>query len=129
MQTAALVIVLLFAFWLAGVGVLALARPVTAKAAIGKLASSHRVNLVEQAARILVGAGLVVRAKASLTPEFFAGFGWIMIASSALLAVLPLRWHAAFAQRMARDLPVWTVRGAGIVALGMCAGFARSAIG
>ena len=129
MQAAAIAIVLAFAAWLAGVGIFALFRPVLARTAIGKFASSHRINLIEQAARIAAGAGLVVRAPFSLTPEIFAIFGWIMIVSSVLLAVLPLRWHAAFAQRMARDLPVWAVRAAGIVALAMSVAFTLSALG
>jgi hypothetical protein len=128
-QLAALFVVLGFAVWIAGAGLFALVRPVRARAAIGLFASSHRVNLIEQAGRGLAGAGLVVRAPEALTPVLFHWFGWMIVVSAALLAVLPLRWHAGYAQWWSRNLPLWAARAGGAAAVGLAAALARSAIG
>lgn len=129
MQFAALVVVVLFAAWIAGAGIFAIARPRAARAAIARFATSHRVNLVEQAGRALAGAALVVRAPHSLTPALFVWGGWFIVASAVLLAVLPLRWHSGYALWWSRHLPSWAARAAGIVALALAAGLARSALG
>lgn len=129
MQLAALLVVLVFALWIAGAGLFALIRPVRARAAIWLFASSHRVNLIEQVGRGLAGAGLVVRAPEALTPTLFHWFGWIIVISAALLAVLPLRWHAGYAQWWSRNLPLWAARTGGVVALGLAGVLARSAWG
>ncbi|ANY19229.1 hypothetical protein A6F68_00700 [Tsuneonella dongtanensis] len=129
MQAIALVLVLLFALWIAGAGVFALARPAAARSAIGRFASSHRVNLIEQAGRGIAGAALNVRAPAAWTPDLFTVAGWAIVVTSVLLAVLPLRWHAAYAQWWSRNLPFWAVRLAGVAALALAGGLARAAIG
>lgn len=129
MQLAALLVVLLFAAWIAGVGLFALARPAQARAAIGRFASSHRVNLIEQAGRGLAGAGLILRAPEALTPVMFFWFGWTIVVSALLLAVTPLRWHAGYAQWWSRNLPLPMTRAAGVVALALAVFLARSATG
>lgn len=129
MQFAALLVVLVFALWIAGAGLFALVRPRQARAAIGRFASSQRVNLVEQAGRGLAGAALVVRAPEALTPALFQWFGWVMVVSAVLLAALPLRWHAGYAQWWSRNLPLWAARAGGVVALTLAGFLARSAWG
>lgn len=129
MQTAALIIVLLFALWIAGAGIFALARPHRAQAMIGRFASSQRVNLIEQAGRGLAGAGLIVRSPESLAPDVFAVAGWAIVATSLALVVIPLKWHAGYAQWWSRNLPLWGVRIAGIAALILAGALARAAIG
>jgi hypothetical protein len=129
MQFAALLVTLVFALWIAGAGLFALVRPAQARAAIGSFASSQRVNLLEQAGRGLAGAALVVRAPEALTPALFHWFGWFIVVSAGLLAVLPLRWHAGYAQWWSRNLPLWAVRVGGVVALALAGFLARSAWG
>lgn len=129
MTTAALVIVLTFSLWIAAVGVFALVSPERARAAIGRFASSHKVNLIEQAGRGLAGAGLAIRAPASLAPDLFFWAGWAILASAAALAVLPLRWHAGYAQWWSKNLPLWAVRTAGAFSLALAATLGRAAIG
>lgn len=129
MQFAALLVVLVFALWIAGAGLFALVRPAQARAAIGRFASSQRVNLIEQAGRGLAGAALVVRAPEALTPALFHWFGWVIVVSAVLLAVLPLRWHAGYAQWWSRNLPLWAARAGGVAALALAGFLARSAWG
>lgn len=129
METGALVIVLLFASWIGVAGVFALWKPGTARSTIGQFASSQRVNLIEQVGRGLAGAGLIVRAPASLAPSLFFWGGWAILVSAAVLAVMPLRWHAGFAQFWSRALPLWAVRAAGVAALAIAATLGRAAIG
>lgn len=129
MQSIALCLVLLFALWIAGAGIFAIVRPLGARAAIGRFASSHRVNLVEQLGRGCAGAALIVRAPQSLAPEVFTIAGWAIVASSIALLVIPLRWHAGYAQFWSRSLPAFVVRLLGIVALALAALLGRAAIG
>ncbi len=129
MQLAALLVVLVFALWIAGAGILALVWPARALAAIGRFASSQQVNLVEQIGRAIAGGALALRAPEALTPVLFHWFGLTILVSAALLAVLPLRWHAAYAQWWSRNLPLPVARASGVVALGGEAALALSAIG
>lgn len=129
METGALVIVLLFASWIGVAGVFALWKPGTARSTIGKFASSHRVNLIEQGARGLAGAGLILRAPASLAPNLLFWGGLAILVSAAALAVIPLRWHAGFAQFWSRALPLWAVRAAGVAGLAIATMLGRAAIG
>lgn len=129
MQSAAFLAVLVFALWIAGAGLFALVRPAQARAAIGRFASSQRVNLVEQAGRGLAGAALVMRAPEALTPALFTWLGWFIVVSAVLLAVLPLRWHAGYAQWWSRNLPLWAARAGGVAALALAGFLARSAWG
>lgn len=129
MQAAALVIVIVFALWIGAAGVAALLRPARARGWIGRFASSHAVNIAEQAWRGLAGAALILRAPRSLEPEIFALAGWVLVATSAALLVIPLRWHAGFARYWAEHLPIALVRLAGLAALAIAGWLARAAIG
>ncbi len=129
MATFSLVVVLGFALWIGGTGSFALVDPERARAAIGLFASSHRINLIEQAARAAAGAALVIRAPASLHPLAFTVAGWAIVVSAAVLTVIPLRWHAGYAQWWSKNLPAWAARGAGAAALLLAAAIAWSALG
>jgi hypothetical protein len=129
MQLAALIVVILFAFWIGGAGAYALARPTKARAAIGQFASSHRVNLIEQALRGLAGAALVVRAPEAITPAVFHWAAWNIVVTAVLLAILPLRWHAGYAQWWSRNLPLPLLKVGGVVALALAGVLARAALG
>ncbi len=72
MQTAALAIILAFALWIAAGSTVAIAQPAMARAWIGRFATSHRVNIAEQAWRALAGAALLVRAPLAGWPAGFS---------------------------------------------------------
>lgn len=53
----------------------------------------------------------------------------MLVATSAALLVIPLRWHAGFARYWAEHLPIALVRLAGLAALAIAGWLARAAIG
>src|SRR5690242_17486840 len=101
MQTAALILVIAAGVWLAGIGLLMAALPryclhLFEHMTASLEASNWRLQVVEQGLRILAGAALIVRAPASKLPMAFEIAGWLLVASSALILVAPVHWHAAY---------------------------------
>lgn len=129
MQTAALVVIVLFALWIEFAGVAALIDARRARGWIARFATSHAVNLGEQAWRGLAGTALILRAPNSLAPTAFAIVGWVLVASALALLVIPLRWHAGYARHWAEHLPLPLVRIAGAAALPLAAGLVFAATG
>ena len=115
MQTLALAIVLAAGVWLEAVAVLMALRPrhclrlielMTAKLQ----ASSWRVNLTEQGLRIVAGGALIVRAPASKLPPAFEVAGWIIVVSSILILLAPMRWHASYGVLLTQRLSPLAIR-------------------
>lgn len=98
------------AAWLIGAGLLMALSPERALRLLQRTASTHRVNAIEQGLRMLAGAALVVRSDASRMPALLEIGGWFVLLSSLLLLVMPLRWHAAYANWWSRKLRPWAVR-------------------
>lgn len=113
--------VLLTALGLLGITGLVALRPERAKRFLESFASSLRAHLTEQAIRIAAGSALIVYSPQMRLPEVWHGFGWLLVGTSALLMLIPWRWHRRFAQRV---IPrgVLTVRlyGLGTLVLGSC---------
>jgi hypothetical protein len=105
MQTLALIILIAAGGWLIAVGVMMALRPRYALHVLSLTASSHRVNLSEQVPRLIAGAALVVRADASKLPQMFTVAGLFIVASSAVLLVMPLSWHSGYALWWAKRIP------------------------
>jgi hypothetical protein len=61
-------------------------------------ASSVRAHVTEQALRLLAGTAFILYAPEMRRPRVFEIFGWVLIVTSALLLVLPWRWHHRFGQ-------------------------------
>lgn len=61
MSVIALAIIVVFAMWIAGIGLFALVRPTSARAKIAQFATNWQVNLIEQLGRGAAGAALVIR--------------------------------------------------------------------
>jgi hypothetical protein len=100
-QSAALIIVIFSGLWLAGVGALMAFRPgfcldLCERMTAALEASNWRQNVIEQGARIIAGAALVLRAPASKAPMVFEIAGWILVATSLVIVVAPVRWHGAY---------------------------------
>jgi hypothetical protein len=101
LQSAALIIVIAAGLWLAGVGALMALRPSYCLELFERMtanleASNWRLNIIEQGLRIVAGAALVMRAPASRLPMAFEVAGWILVASSVVILVVPVRWHGAY---------------------------------
>jgi hypothetical protein len=78
-------------------GIGALVRPETAKRFLGGHAATLPLHLTELALRVLAGIAFVLSApRMAVSPIFFA-FGWVLIGTSLVLAVVPWRLHQRFA--------------------------------
>lgn len=98
-------IIVTFALWLIGVSLFALFRPAHAVAAIGMFASTDFINYLELGLRGLVGVAFVFTASLSPAHRLFAFIGWGLFVSAVIIAVLPRRWHAAYAQYWSKKIP------------------------
>jgi len=119
------------AVWLMTVGVLMAFRPryclhLFAKMSASLTAANWRVQLIEQGLRVLVGTAMIVRAPLSKLPVVLEVAGWLLVATSILIVVLPIRWHgkygAFWVQRITPPAvrvlsPVPAVLGAGLTYL------------
>lgn len=93
----AFAVTLASAAYLVLLGVGALVRPDRAKRFLGGFAMSRRVHFTELAMRILAGAALLVSAPRMRFSPAFALFGWLLVGTSLVLALLPWRLHQRFA--------------------------------
>ena len=101
MQDIALIVVAAAGLWLVGVAFLMALRPRYCLHLFEKMSanlerSSWRVQFTEQGLRVLAGVALIVRAPASKLPLVFEVAGWLLVASSLLIMVAPIRWHGAY---------------------------------
>jgi hypothetical protein len=115
MQSAALIIVIAAGLWLAGVGALMAFRPgycleLCERMTASLEAGDWRLNITEQGLRIVAGAALVMRAPASKLPMAFEVAGWLLVATSVLILVAPVRWHGAYGRWWLRRIAPLTVR-------------------
>jgi uncharacterized protein YjeT (DUF2065 family) len=90
-------LVLAIAIYLLVLGFGALVRPETAKRFLGSHASTLPLHLTELALRVLAGSAFVLSAPRTAVSTVFLVFGWVLIGTSLLLALLPWRLHQRFA--------------------------------
>ena len=115
MNEAALVVIVAAAAWIVWTGALMAARPEKALDLLRMTASTQRINLTEQGLRLTGGLALMVRSPAARTPDIFWWSGVFIVFSSIALIIVPLRWHAGYANWWADRLPLAAVRGIGPV--------------
>src|SRR5690349_11170011 len=101
MQGVALVLVTIAGVWLIGIALLMAIRPSYCLHLLHVMrarleASDWRLQLAEQTMRIVAGAALIISAPASRSPALLSVFGWMIVVSSVLILMLPIRWHGAF---------------------------------
>lgn len=97
MNTLAGVVVVGFGLFLIGLAVLILRAPSRAERFLKGFASSALTHYIEQGIRLVVGAAMVTFASSMRYPELFALFGSLIIVSTAVLLLIPWRWHNKFA--------------------------------
>lgn len=95
----AAVVIALAAAYLLGLGLCALVVPARARRFLLGFVGTARLHYLELALRVLVGFALLVRGPQMLWPSLAAGLGWLLIATTAGLALVPWHWHQRFAQR------------------------------
>ena len=127
-QAAALVAIWAGAAWLAFVAAVMVAAPERARAALAAMGGTVAINLAEHIPRALVGAAMVLRAPQAAWPGVFTVAGWFVIASSAAILAMPLRWHNGYARWWAARLPVTAIRILAIPALALAAVLAYGAM-
>lgn len=94
----ALAVVAIAGLYLAALGAGLLAKPAAASRFLMGHASSGPLHYLELGLRIAIGAAFVLRAPQMLLPGVFAAFGWLLVATSALLLLVPWQWHRRFAE-------------------------------
>ena len=106
-------------FFIALGGVSLLAPPHASRFLLG-FADSPSKHYLELGVRFVVGGAFVLAAPKMLFPAAFGFVGWVLIATTVGLLLIPWRWHHRFAQRAVpgalRFLPVV---GAASLALGV----------
>jgi hypothetical protein len=99
--TVALIVVAAASLWLVGLAFLMALRPryclhLCEKMKANLERSNWRLQFTEQGLRVLAGAALIVRAPASKLPLVFEVAGWILVGTSLLIMVAPIRWHGTY---------------------------------
>ena len=110
MQSMAFLVVFLSAAYLLTLGVGALVRPERTARFLARFAQTLQAHALELAFRIVAGIALVVRAPHMHFERALGAFGWGLIGTSVVLAVIPWRVHQRFARwvvpQVARQLPL-----------------------
>jgi hypothetical protein len=115
MQAIALILVAAAGLWLVGVAFLMVLRPryclqVFEKMSANLERSNARLQYTEQGLRVLAGVALIVRAPASKLPLVFEVAGWLLVATSLLIMVVPIRWHGAYGRWWVGRIPLLAIR-------------------
>ncbi len=91
-------------------GTIALVRPTNARAFLLGFANTSLKHYAELVARLIVGGAMLLVARDSAYPAALAAFGWLLVVSTAVMALMPWRLHHRFAQsavpRALRYLPL-----------------------
>jgi len=114
----ALTLVLGAGLFLMGLALALVARPRTASRFVLGFAGSAGAHHAEMGVRALAGWAFIRHAPGMAFPRVFLGFGWILLVTTALLLLLPWRWHRSFARK---TVPVALERSA-LLALAAAAG-------
>lgn len=93
------ILVLLTGLYLIGLAVVTFWAPARAMRFLAGLASSAVTHYLELGLRLVAGAAILLSAPQMLFSGFFVVAGWVLVATTAGLAVIPWQWHHRFAQR------------------------------
>jgi len=115
MQAIALTVVAAAGLWLVGVAFLMALRPRYCLHLFEKMSanlerSNWRLQFTEQGLRVLAGVALIVRAPASKLPLIFEVAGWLLVATSLLIMLVPVRWHGAYGRWWVGRIPPLAIR-------------------
>jgi hypothetical protein len=92
-------LVLLVGAYLLALAATALLAPSRAAAFLLGFAGTARTHYLELVLRGLAGAAFVWHGPRMRVGHLFSGFGWLLLLTTAGLALVPWRWHRAFARR------------------------------
>jgi hypothetical protein len=94
-----LAVVAIAALFFVALGAASLVAPARAGRFLLAFANSPSKHYAELAARFLVGGAFLLAAPYVLWPGAFNLFGWVLVATTAGLLLIPWRWHHRFARR------------------------------
>ncbi|MBP6626847.1 MAG: hypothetical protein KA187_05470 [Arenimonas sp.] len=118
--TLAFGVVLLTGAYFLALAAMCLFAPARARRFLLGLVGSASMHYLELSLRLLAGAAFLVHAPRMLAPGAFQAFGWLLLLTTAVLLLLPWRWHQAFARQMVpRALPFLPVIGLASLGLGV----------
>jgi len=100
MSSVAALVVISFGVALMAFSASAFARPARVERFLLAFASTARAHYIEQAARIIIGASLILLSPSMWQSGLFRLFGWAIVLSSLVLICLPWRWHDRLGERM-----------------------------
>ena len=100
MSVVAAIVVVAFGLLLMAFTGVAFAKPASAERFLMRFASSARTHYVEQGARLLMAAALVVLSPTMWQPKIFWLVGWAIAVSSVALMCLPWQRHHRFGERV-----------------------------
>ncbi len=107
MNTLAGLAVVVSGIWLIGLALVAFLRPEVVKGFFGKFASSAFAHFLEMFVRLAVGAAFVVYAAQMKFSVVFTAFGWLLIATTAILLFVPWKLHRRFADKSLPMVHKW----------------------
>ncbi len=120
LDLAAFAAVLVTALYLIVLGAAALHRPDPTKRFLEGFAGSPSVHFLELGLRLVAGAAMLTSAPRMQFSALFAGFGWVLVGTTLVLAIVPWRLHRRFAAwsvpQATRHMPLL---GAGAAAAGL----------
>ncbi len=99
METVTFGVVVLAGLYLVGLGAAALLAPRRAARFLNAFADSLPRHLAELGLRFVVGGAFLLHAPRTRLPAVFSLLGWVLLATTASLLLLPWRWHRRFARQ------------------------------
>ena len=99
MKIVAGIITLLFGLSLITLLIITLLNKKFATTFLSSFASSAKTHYIEQLLRLIAGLGVLTYSDSMLLPDLFGIFGWVLTATSALLVIMPWKWHNKFGKR------------------------------
>ena len=107
---AAKTILIAVALFFLTLGLAALIQPSNAKRFLLGFATSAPKHYAELVARLLAGGAMLIAAPHSAYPIGLSVFGWLLIGTTAVMALVPWRFHRRFAEssvpKALRSLPM-----------------------
>jgi hypothetical protein len=101
-------------------GVLSLVRPSLAKQFLLGFAGSQYKHYIEMFVRLVTGAAFITYAPHMLYAEIFKFFGWLLVATTVGLLLIPWQWHQRFAkQTVPQAVRFITLIGVSSIAFGL----------
>jgi hypothetical protein len=95
----ALFVVIFGGLFFLTLGCVSLLAPTRARRFLLAFAGSPTKHYAELAIRFLLGSAFVLAAPATVNSAMFTLFGWVLLATTVALLLVPWRWHHRFARR------------------------------